>query len=115
MTDKEKQIEEMTWVLCKVYDKEHDVCNLDIDFGRCDRDCRFYHNAEMLYKAGYRKQSKGEWIPKDNFDGRYTIATCSECGTEKALPVLVRIETISSLYPYCQKCGAEMRKEDEGK
>ena len=67
------------------------------------------YTANRLYEAGYRKQSEGEWIAKDNFIGRCTIAICSNCGTEKAFPVLVRIETISTLYPYCQKCGAKMK------
>ena len=57
----------------------------------------------------YFKQSEGEWIAKDNFDGRCSIATCSNCGEEKAFAVLVKTTTIATLYPYCQKCGAKMK------
>lgn len=73
-------------------------------FGQAD-----YLFAKKLFEDGYRKQIDGEWIAKDNFNGRCSIATCSNCGTEKAFSVLVSIETIASLYPYCQKCGAKMK------
>ena len=53
--------------------------------------------ASILYHAGYRKQSEGEWIAKDNIKGRCSIATCSNCGTEKAFSILVSIETVATL------------------
>ena len=99
---KEKQIKEMTWVLCKVYDKEHDVCKLDIDFGRCDRDCRFYHNAEMLYNAGYRKQSDvvKEFVKRfEKYIGNCTFTLGQTNDIQYAL----------------KKAAEDMRKEDEGK
>ena len=65
--------------------------------------------ANALYNAGYRKQSVGEWIAKDNINGRCSIATCSNCGTEKAFSIPISIETVTNLYPYCQKCGASMK------
>lgn len=65
--------------------------------------------ARELFDDGYRKQKEGEWIAKDNFNGRCSIATCSNCGIEKAFAALVKPETIAELYPYCQKCGAKMK------
>lgn len=80
-----------------------------------DHDCDFEldrkKTAENLYNAGYRKQVEGEWIAKDKINGRCSIATCSNCGTEKAFSILVNIETVATLYPYCQKCGAKMKGE----
>lgn len=99
---REKQIEEMARTLCGA-DRECRECYVG------GGNCEFWIEASVLHNAGYRKQSEGEWIAKDNFNGRCTIATCSSCGVEKAFPVLVRIETISTLYPYCQKCGAKMK------
>lgn len=104
MTETE-QIQEMAKVL--EFACENRDCAKPINCDLCQ--------AKQLYSKGYRKVERGEWIPKDNFDGRCSIATCSKCGTEKAFSVLVSVETIESLYPFCQKCGADMRKEDEGK
>lgn len=99
-----EQIEEMARTLCG----EKEITCRECD--SCDA-CEFWIESSVLYNAGYRKQVEGEWIAKDNFNGRCTIATCSKCGVEKAFSVLVRIETISTLYPYCQKCGAKMKGE----
>ena len=65
--------------------------------------------AGHLIAHGWHKQIDAQWIAKDNFDGRCSIATCSNCGTEKAFSILVKTETIAELYPYCQKCGASMK------
>lgn len=110
---REKQIEEMAKALTahekKLCDRlPKDKCLLT-SATHAQVSCDYCKIAEFLYNAGYRKQVEGEWIAKDNFNGRCTIATCSKCGVEKAFPVLVRIETISTLYPYCQKCGANMK------
>ena len=112
---KEKQIEEKVCKNCIHYqmcvdtfrkakqDGEYLLIDEDFYFAHTDG-CDFYAD-----KRTYRKQSEGEWIAKDNFNGRCTIAICSNCGTEKAFPVLVSIDTIGTLYPYCQKCGAKMK------
>ena len=59
-----------------------------------------------LYKAGYRKQSEGEWIAKHHMSrssrGRYTsynTYTCSVCGKANG-----RRKT-----PFCPHCGAKMK------
>ena len=55
---KEKQIEEMARTMCG--EKEH-TCE------ECDSSdmCEFWIEASVLYAAGYRKQSEGEWISVD--------------------------------------------------
>ncbi len=108
-----KQIEEMA-KHCHFYE-EGKCLLLDEDSVECDMNCDMRIFAKILYNAGYRKQSEGEWVPKDNFNGRCTIAVCSNCGTEKALATLATIETVTRAFPYCEKCGAKMRKEDERK
>ena len=75
-------------------------------------DCDQMRLATEIYTAGYRKQSEGEWIAKDNFNGRCSIAVCSNCGTEKALAALATIETVTKAFPYCEKCGAKMKGEN---
>ena len=69
--------------------------------------------AEKMVAIGYRKQSEGEWIAKDNINGKCSIAICSNCGTEKGLPVLLPIETVTRDFPYCEKCGAKMKAEEK--
>lgn len=69
-----------------------------------------YEICESYRLDNERLRAEGEWIAKDNFNGRCSIANCSNCGVEKAFSVLVNIETITTLYPFCQKCGAKMRQ-----
>lgn len=57
---REKQIEEMAKVMCGYYGTEK--C---YDCRYCC-DCHIKHEADRLYKAGYRKQSEGEWISAEN-------------------------------------------------
>ena len=61
------------------------------------RELQFYKDVVEMFDKGYRKQSEGEWIAKDNIKGRCSIATCSNCGTEKAFSILVSIETVATL------------------
>ena len=104
---REKQIEEMAKDICVAEQKTNYSCTEKCKKQGICAYCKVI--AETLYEAGYRKQSEGEWLAKDNFNGRCSIATCSNCGTEKAFSILVRTETIATLYPYCQKCGAKMK------
>ena len=53
--------------------------------------------AETLYNAGYRKQSKGEWIDADP-NGHLYRFTCSLCGKTK----------LGKGTPFCPNCGAKM-------
>ena len=96
----QKQIEEIDELEMVLHEANHKKSVLD-----------YRWLATEAYNSGYRKQSVGEWVAKDNFNGRCSIATCSNCGTEKAFSILVSIETVATLYPYCQKCGAKMKGE----
>jgi transcription initiation factor IIE alpha subunit len=49
-----------------------------------------------------------KWIEK-NAESYYPIYKCSNCGTE------IMVAEACDLPCYCKKCGADMRKEDEGK
>ena len=97
-----KQIEEKNCKDCLHYE----ACCKWTDF---PKQIGFPVCRNFVSAAGYRKQSEGEWIPKDNFLGRCSIATCSNCGTEKALAALATIETVTKAFPYCEKCGAKMK------
>lgn len=51
--------------------------------------------AEELYKAGYKRQVKGEWILQQNGNG-----ICSNCKRQDAIDNLAR---------FCRYCGAKMK------
>jgi hypothetical protein len=61
--------------------------------------------AEALYDAGYRKQSEGEWIFRN--DGAYgrTRCYCSACGKHSGIGGIRE----NQLKPYCPNCGAKMK------
>ena len=67
--------------------------------------------AELVYNKGYRKQSKGEWIAKNDYAGYgYYCSNCNAVFTGE------NAEWIAKEHRYCPHCGAKMsRKEDEGK
>lgn len=75
--------------------------------------CIFQECAQILYNAGYRKQSEGEW--KDRYNGKYanSIYECSLC-KEKALwkigiNELGSPKITQTLSPFCPNCGAKMK------
>ena len=88
---KEKQIEEMARTLCG--EKE-------ITCRECDSydACEFWMEASVLYHAGYRKQSVGEW---EDFEIPHMIR-CSECGVSD---LAIHRQSFS----YCHNCGAKMK------
>ncbi len=95
--NEEKQIEEMAMVICT---------NCVVGQTRC----KFYtkpcdvvrQECEVLYNAGYRKQSEGEWISTGDKEERYdTLYRCSICGD------------YSFGGNYCSFCGAKMKGGEE--
>ena len=71
----------------------------------CDLMCGMCGTFANLEKAGYRKQSVGEWIVAKTErawnDAEYPyMHRCSLCGNEEAS---------QSLTPYCPNCGAKMK------
>lgn len=101
----QKQIEEMRSDLIEIFDEEYEKRRLITP----------QNTAEKLTAKGYRKQIEGEWVAKDNFNGRCSIATCSNCGTKKVLPALGTIEMVTKAFPYCEKCGAKMKGDSNGR
>lgn len=105
MTDTDKKaIEEMAKVLCPNVLTEYCAS------GNCTNpNCLVNAKAlEILYKAGYRKQSEGEWLPDmEWFDEEEGISSkagfyqtgwkCSLCGRNER-----------EKEPYCN-CGAKMK------
>lgn len=103
---KEKQIEEIARVLCGMA-SSCDKCM----FSKVK--CYEHQEADAIYKAGYRKQSEGEWVDSNGqpvgFDKMNKgcpekSCYCSVCGEWL---------TASNEYPcygyYCPKCGARMK------
>lgn len=90
---KEKQIEEMAKLIAvqRMYGcNEKDTCDMSCQVYKCG--CIPYEDATILYNAGYRKQSEGEWV--DNYNGTFT---CTVCGGH------------ASKMNYCGRCGAKMK------
>ena len=85
MMSEEKQIEEMARALCG--EREH-TCE------ECDscNNCEFWIEATVLYNAGYRKQSEGEWIRAENPPEEYR----DECG--ELIPFWVCCQ--GTVYPF---------------
>ena len=96
--DREKQIEEMAVILT---DGGCTKCN-------CDKNGKFnclpMYNAELLYNAGYRKQSEGEW---EKFEGERFI--CSNCAKVFGLGSTATIYDVKRVWKYCPNCGAKMK------
>lgn len=89
--NKEKQIEKMAKVIQNVAEKHRGIWCTEL--------------AKVIYNAGYRKQSEGEWIVTRTErawnNAEYpTEFTCSVCG---------RIQPFAERY--CPDCGAKMKGE----
>ena len=91
LMSKEKQIEEITELICNLYDNGKCTINGFI----CDHNCEYKRRAEHLYNADYRKQSEGEWL--QDFDGDYYCPFCAHYPKE--------------IINFCPNCGAKMKGE----
>ena len=89
---REKQIEEMA----------KDLYGYSID---TEEDCDFV--AKLLCAKGYRKQSEGEWVFKEDKDD----FVCSVCGAAALCDGnCVGIDWImQELSDYCPHCGSKMK------
>jgi rubrerythrin len=91
-----KQIEEMAVILTDGGCADCTECSYNDRFN-----CKPMYDAELLYEAGYRKQSEARW--KGAWLGDYYCSLCNATysgGNE---------------YNFCPNCGARMMKGDEGK
>lgn len=104
--DENKQIEEMALAICRSRGASNgEGCE------RCCTDtvCLYQEIANALHKAGYRKQSEGEWLVSKTEqawnNAEYPIErNCSVCGMRR------NIET-QYAWNYCPNCGAKMKGE----
>lgn len=93
MTDKQKNILEMTKDICRVKHNCNDPCN---PISACDA----LKYAERAYEEGYRKQKKGKWVNHWSKVFECSYPVCSECG-ERA--------PHQREWNYCPYCGAKMK------
>ena len=109
---KEKQIEEMAKEICKICSSDGECINVKKSIICKDT----YKEAEHLYKAGYRKQSEGEWILEHKTYGKMRCSVCGkECPTERK-PDPYEDYQKTDYYitsPFCPNCGAKMKGGDE--
>lgn len=96
MSEKKQIVEEMARHIPArifVYDVSENTANLD----ELHREIVACH----LYRAGYRKQSEGEWVEKNVF---FAIYKCSICGAENLYK-----DGHAALSNFCPTCGAKMK------
>ena len=98
-TSEDQQINEMALAICK----SRGVAEVD-DCGKCGRyaDCLYYEIACGLYKADYRRQSKGEWIQQ--LRPYEDEIMCSVCGANFNV-----IDNCTEKFDFCPNCGASMK------
>ena len=111
---KEKQIEEKTCKKCLHYEmclEKFRKAKADGFYEMTDEEEYFAHADECdFFITGYRKQKEGEWVSKTDYAGYgYYCSNCNAVFTGE------NAEWIAKEHYYCPKCGAKMRKEDEGK
>ena len=91
----EKQIEEM----------ENDIVGIcpDLVESGCGQINCVTHLTLSLYKAGYRKQSEGEWVKVLNHK------ECSRCGYNAPYKKSRAGYHLRDLSNFCPNCGAKMK------
>ena len=91
---KEKQIEEIAKDLAEKAFFYNGGCMMN-----------YSHTAKLLYNAGYRKQSEGEWIEERYIDEKRSDFKCSVCEFDDTF----YRNSINRFYKYCPNCGAHMK------
>lgn len=97
--EERKQIEEMANCLCREYGT--DRCNPDCG---AHGHCNIYFDCKVLYNAGYRKQSEGEWVWISDDD-----VMCTTCG--RVFNSNDNADAGLSSWRFCPNCGAKMKGE----
>lgn len=105
MADREKLIELLS------QDKAYPDCDkCKTPVGHCNR-CVLEIHADHLIANGVTVRERGRWIYEEEPDDDNNIkAMCSVCfaGDKHATALMHKV-------PYCWKCGADMRGEEDGK
>ena len=101
MTDKQKNILQMTKDICRHQNVCTDVCK---PISACDA----LRYAERAVEAGYVKQREGEWIVK-RFNSRREFITCSTCNS---VIDCIYQNVDEREFDFCPYCGAKMKGGD---
>ena len=108
--NKEKQIEEMAQIIRNRLPHIGKAC-VEGECIKGDKNsvyetpcwCVYKEIAEMLYNAGYRKQSAGEWVNSDIPQEKYV---CSACG---GACWYYDFKGDVAKSRFCPNCGARMK------
>ena len=106
MTEREKQIEEMSWEICYIPRLDSYNSYKSCDDCNCYGKCHAMYYAKRAYEAGYRKQVEGEWIETVEHKTsllkssirKEKIYCCPYCG-----------RVYRKRMNYCGHCGAKMK------
>ena len=90
----------MARIICRDYNGG--VCGLDET--SCNYNCEWTQIAKHLYNAGYRKQSKGEWI-----DNHCSICGMTPIGDEVWTEIGLTPPKFEYFMSFCPCCGARMK------
>lgn len=100
--NKIEQIEEMAVELSEGGCANCSECSYEDRFN-----CKLLYDAELLYKAGYRRQIKGRWIGRPLCGN--ASARCSVCGAWWNIHVNLSSKVMQK---YCPSCGAYMEDDE---
>ena len=106
MTDAEKQIEEMQFIMLNAIDLRYLTIESVKKNYDGSGDKRFLDEAKALYNKGCRIQKEGKWISASTKPGVQIGMKCSLCGAR-----IKYSEFFNGNHNYCHKCGAKMIKE----
>ena len=98
----QRQIEEMAVELSEGGCADCRDCSYEDRFN-----CKLLYDASILYNAGYRKQSVGEWVENDY--GQTVCSHCDETAEVDAWELELRDKVRYSKTKYCPNCGARMK------
>ena len=109
--DEKKQIEEMA--KCCTYHHDGECCADATSICDCDLMCEMFGVFANLEKAGYRKQSVGEWMSAYDYALKLGITDekrLSDAKKDKWWKFCNKCEqAVKGFRNYCPNCGARMK------